>query len=107
MKLDPDPRYHEALMPLAEFCAEHGYRWRWKISRPDQWHATVQILDPALTARSDKVRAWYGSTNVDEMTALRNAVQYAIDGARRKIQPVSKHPPGPPSLKGAKPVFLT
>jgi len=80
-----NPHYLDALLPLAEFCALQGYRWRWKIQKGEQWHATVQILDPRHSDQRDKVRAWYGSTSIDEMTALRSAVKYAVDGAQQRL----------------------
>lgn len=83
MSTELDPRYGEAIKPLAEFCALHGYRWRWKISNPGQWHAVVQIIDPRQEGHT-KVLAWYSSTCVDEMTAMKSAVRYAIEGAQKK-----------------------
>ena len=85
MSIDPDPRYAETLKPLIEFCERHDYRWRWKLEKPDQWHASIQVLDPRKHDRSDKVRAWYSAACVDEIAALQLAVTLAIDGAQKRL----------------------
>lgn len=85
MKPALDGRHPEAVAALVEFCERHGYRYRWKIGHSEQWHAMVKIVDPRQTEQSERVRAWYSSTSIDEMTALRQAVKYAIDGARRRL----------------------
>src|SRR3546814_5213715 len=80
-------RFADIIAPLAAFCEHHGYRWRWKIEQSGEthWRETVQILDPRHTERRDRVRAWYGCNSLDEAGSLRQAVQYAIDAAQRKL----------------------
>lgn len=80
-----DDRYADALAPLSAFCDLHGYRWRWKMTRDDQWHAKVQIIDPTKTEHRDKVRAWMGATGHVEMVTIERAVRDAIDLAQSKL----------------------
>src|SRR3546814_10839989 len=65
------------------------------------WRATVQILDPRHTERRDRVRAWYGCTSLDEAGSLRQAVQYEIDAAQRKLDTEAGKPEVRPFYSGS------
>jgi hypothetical protein len=66
------------LAGVVALCEPRGWRWRWRTHPSnDQWKAEVKIL--ARQDGSVVVKAWFGATNLDEESALRSAVEYALE----------------------------
>lgn len=72
-----EERWAAILADVAALCESRGWRWRWRAyPSGDQWKAEIKII--ARANGTVAVKAWFGATNLDEESALRSAVEYAL-----------------------------